>query len=50
MDLLIKMYLRVEPSDDMNEFMKQHAEALWVEKRKQDSMAVAIAKAFSGNK
>jgi len=48
MDLLIKMNLNEAPMDDVDAYFDQYASALWVEQRKQDSMACAIAKAFTG--
>jgi len=46
MGCIIRMYLRVEPSEDIEKFFDQYAEAVFIEKRKQESMAIAIARVF----
>ena len=50
MEMLIRHYLRIKPSEDMIELLKQYVVALWVEERSIDVMASAIAKALGGEK
>lgn len=48
MDILVRYYLRVDPAQDLDELMQQHAEALWIEERQAQIMTTAMAKAMGG--
>jgi hypothetical protein len=43
---LIKKHLVEEAAQDMNQFIDQYADALWLEDREADVMAGAISKAL----
>jgi len=47
-EALIRHYLRIEPSENMVEFLRQYVAALWIEERSMNVMAAAIAKALGG--
>lgn len=48
MQILVRHYLRVEPSQDLDELIEQQAAALWIEERQATLMANAIAKGMGG--
>jgi hypothetical protein len=48
MEILIRHYLQVEPDQDWDRLVEQHAEALWLEERQQEMMKIAVNKGFAG--
>jgi pyrroline-5-carboxylate reductase len=48
--LVIQQQLKEELEQDMDQFIQQYANALWLEERQMDVMAGAIAKALGGTR
>jgi hypothetical protein len=48
MEVLVRHYLHTEPAQDMDELMRQHAKALWIEERLQTVMTNAVARGMGG--
>jgi len=48
MEAVIRGYLHVEPSKEMEGFLRQYVVALWLEERAIDVMAAGMAKALGG--
>ena len=46
MGVLVRHWLHIEPADDLDELIEQHAEALWLEERFKVAMQGSVAKAF----
>ena len=46
MGVLVRHWLHVDPADDLDELVEQHAEALWLEERFARTMQGSVAKAF----
>jgi len=48
MAVMVRHYLHIEPSADLDELTRQHAEATWIEERLQIMMTNAVAKGMGG--
>lgn len=46
MGVLVRHWLRVEPSEDIDELCRQYGEAQWLEERFTASVQAGVAKAF----
>jgi hypothetical protein len=48
MAILVRHYLMVEPDQELDVFLMQYTEALWMEERLAAVMTNAMGKAFNG--